>query len=249
MDRKEVVVEEKDFIDIQGILEVEADIPQKIENVNSTAGAKFDVKAIIGVKSYEVLSRIAKSGRCPYHWKQLMLLIQRVFLQLVKRYQAETGTPATVLGDSFQICVSRIENGIVAFQHPPWTLQRICEILIDPTRTCKDTRVFIVSCSKLICGIRERMSKGDVFGLASTGTETELTTETSGDTKKPAFQFPFYNAPRLRTIEDPPVVAFNPTPNMSLSESVALGFATVRPGAQVPELISSNSETSKSSEH
>jgi hypothetical protein len=79
-----------------------------------------------------------------------------------------------------------------------------------------------------LCGIRERGFKDGEFGLTS---EDEVD-------KKPIFQLPFYNAPRLRATDnnDPPVIRPNAkiefnTKSGQISEAVAKGIATVHPSA------------------
>jgi hypothetical protein len=78
----------------------------------------------------------------------------------------------------------------------------------------------------LICGIRERGFKGDQFGLSAPD-------DGGVDTRKNAYQLPFYNAPRLRTTEEPAVVpiSFDPSKIGHVSDAVSSGVASMHPSA------------------
>eukprot|EP00475_Leptophrys_vorax_P017299 TRINITY_DN2395_c0_g1_i1.p1 TRINITY_DN2395_c0_g1~~TRINITY_DN2395_c0_g1_i1.p1 ORF type:complete len:229 (+),score=55.49 TRINITY_DN2395_c0_g1_i1:52-738(+) len=174
--------------------------------------------------NFEHLQTIAKTGRSPYEWKQLKLVIQRAFGVVLKQYKSPP--PDTIAGEPLNVWINRIEKGIVAFTRPPWTLQRICEVMTNPKKTCRHAELFVLTMSKLICGIRERGFKGDQFGLS-------VPDDGASDSRKNAYQLPFYNAPRLRTTEEPAVVPISSDVSKigHIADAVMSGVATMHPSA------------------
>jgi len=47
----------------------------------------------------------------------------------------------------------RMMHMLMAFYKPPFTFQRMCDLLLEPRRYCKTLRNFLQSFSKLVCGI------------------------------------------------------------------------------------------------
>ena len=141
--------------------------------------------------------------------------------------QKEKGFVDKIENEDVAVWISRITVALDVFAFPPWTLQRICELLLAPESRFRSSAVFVLSVAKLVCGIRERGTKEGDFGLSSE--EAPI-----GDQTKPAFQFPFFNAPRLdsglkASQLAAPVISATPLPGSAIAESVASGTATVFP--------------------
>jgi hypothetical protein len=167
---------------------------------------------------------IAESGKSPYNWNLLKQVVLRVFRDALSDWSVDAKSgklPSQIGGEDSKEWIRRIEEAILAFSRPPWTLQRICEILLN-SDMCRSAEVFVISMHRLLCGIRERAFKNGEFGL---------TCEDESSDSKHAFQLPFYNAPRLRAVVDQQQITRSNTAydSSKISEAIARGFASVHP--------------------
>jgi hypothetical protein len=119
----------------------------KVELVDLSAEVSELEKNPNASPNMDLIQAIAKTGRSPYDWKQLKFVIQRAFGVVLKQYK--TPAPDTIAGEPLNVWINRIDKGIVAFTRPPWTLQRICEVLTNPKKTCRHAELFILTMSKV----------------------------------------------------------------------------------------------------
>ena len=177
-------------------------------------------------QSLSHLQSVASSGKCPYEWSCLRILVFRAFVQAFESYSSR---PSHIEGQLVEAWVDKVDKALQSIQGLPWTLQRICEVLVEPQRNYKTCSGFVVGFSKLVCGVRERKSKEGSFGLP-------ISDFPVSEGKPATYQLPFYNAPKLRStlLEDvpkssPPNIDAKDIGLGSVANDVAHGVATVFP--------------------
>lgn len=142
----------------------------------------------------EIIGEVAVSGRSQIEWPEMVRIVSWRFQRLVKE-RIGSGECVLVDGEDASYFVQKVLQRLAGFEKTPWTLQRMCELLMHPEKGCKTPEVFFVAFGKLVTGIRERPSQGDTFGLSS----AEAATDNVAGNSKPAYQLPFFWAPSLRS--------------------------------------------------
>lgn len=101
----------------------------------------------------KVVADIAACGLTRYAWPSLRHLLRVMFQNVVTEYVASSGKPSDVDGESFDERYRRVVHMMDEWPNPPFTLQRMCELLIDPNRFYRNTNKYFQAFSKLVHGI------------------------------------------------------------------------------------------------
>eukprot|EP00467_Chlorarachnion_reptans_P009427 CAMPEP_0114514746 /NCGR_PEP_ID=MMETSP0109-20121206/16328_1 /TAXON_ID=29199 /ORGANISM="Chlorarachnion reptans, Strain CCCM449" /LENGTH=243 /DNA_ID=CAMNT_0001694827 /DNA_START=282 /DNA_END=1014 /DNA_ORIENTATION=+ len=72
---------------------------------------------------------------------------------LIGKYRETDPKTGEVDGEAFEVRYKRVLDFMEDFKRPPFTLQRICELLDEPQRYYKSTEKFFLAFSKMVCGI------------------------------------------------------------------------------------------------
>ncbi len=95
--------------------------------------------------SLEYLEKIAQSGKSPYEWTLLKVVVLRAFQNRLKEWTDRSPLPSKIGDEDASAWIVRIESGLKAFSRPPWTLQRICEILLGSQKSCRSSEAFVLA--------------------------------------------------------------------------------------------------------
>lgn len=80
---------------------------------------------------------ISKCGKCLIEWEPLREQLARKYIKVVTtQFNGEID--------------EEIHKRIKGFKHPPFTLQRICEMLVEPKRFYNNSKSFHLAFKKLI---------------------------------------------------------------------------------------------------
>lgn len=87
----------------------------------------------------------------------------RCLHQVIREYK-DNGSPPVEEedGESFEMRLERVQSTLSSFPQPPFTLQRMAELLTEPTRFYSNLTKFFRSFSKLVCGISGRVTNAPV---------------------------------------------------------------------------------------
>ena len=95
--------------------------------------------------SLEYLEKIAQSGKSPYEWNQLKVVVLRAFQNKLKEWTDHSPLPSKIGDEPASAWIARIEGGLMAFSRPPWTLQRLCEIVLNSQKSCRSAEAFVLA--------------------------------------------------------------------------------------------------------
>ncbi|GAB5372869.1 hypothetical protein AAMO2058_001701300 [Amorphochlora amoebiformis] len=101
----------------------------------------------------EILADVADCGASRYAWKQLQTLITRRLEDVVAAYRNKDAKTIEIDGEDFDTRYKRVMKFLQEFKEPPFTLQRMCELLHEPERYYRNTEKFFLAFSKTVCGI------------------------------------------------------------------------------------------------
>lgn len=87
------------------------------------------------------------------YWPIVRDILVLRFNLIFTRYCESFKPPTDVDGESGKLRFDRMSKLLAAFERPPFTLQRISELLHDPFRYYSSTNKFLLAFSKLVCGI------------------------------------------------------------------------------------------------
>jgi len=104
----------------------------------------------------QVFRDIAKTANSKFTWKSLRRLIRHQLQLVIDDYSATSPKVPDVDGESFEVRQVRVLGIIDEWPREPFTLQRICELLVDAKRMYPTTAKFFLAFSKLVCGITAR---------------------------------------------------------------------------------------------
>ncbi|KAK7264024.1 hypothetical protein RJT34_31626 [Clitoria ternatea] len=83
----------------------------------------------------QILQVIASTGRFWHHWDKLKSMLSFQLKQVLSEYPEAKMTSEqqyALLGESFTEVVNKLDEALTCFiEGPPFTLQRLCEILLD----------------------------------------------------------------------------------------------------------------------
>lgn len=101
-----------------------------------------------------VLKDIANAGTTKYVWPKLVALIRVQLQNVIDQYDADgCGECPDLFGESFEVRYCRVQKQLEDFEEPPFTLQRMCELLTAPKRYYRNKDKFFHSFSKTVFGI------------------------------------------------------------------------------------------------
>eukprot|EP00954_Amorphochlora_amoebiformis_P018084 1323526-Amorphochlora_amoeboformis.AAC.3 len=96
----------------------------------------------------EILADVADCGASRYAWKQLQTLITRRLEDVVAAYRNKDAKTIEIDGEDFDTRYKRVMKFLQEFKEPPFTLQRMCELLHEPERYYRNTEKFFLAFSK-----------------------------------------------------------------------------------------------------
>jgi len=119
------------------------------------AFAKSGKKGDIG-ELMMVLHEIARTGETSYNWPSVRSLLSTQLQNVIDSYSKISPKIVDVDGESFETRYTRVQKYLSDFSRPPFTLQRMAELLVMPRRYYTTGAKFFLAFSKLVCGISAR---------------------------------------------------------------------------------------------
>jgi len=115
---------------------------------------EFDVERD-GVDGFgdEILQEIARAGMLCYPWELIKPIVAHKVEQVVVKYklkkldQTEEVSSRRLLKEQLKRCQTdqlELYDKLLAFENPPWTIQRLCELLLQKPETQHHTREAIL---------------------------------------------------------------------------------------------------------
>ena len=88
---------------------------------------------------YHIIDYISKTADVTnYSWYNLRSLLNKAIQTIILNYNYPTEEHILIDGESFNIRLNRIYDTFLNFDSPPFTIQRMCELIIEPTRYYKN---------------------------------------------------------------------------------------------------------------
>ena len=108
--------------------------------------------AYISAQQDAALQEIATSGESKYDWATLKPLLASKIEQASREYyETNKDIDESKNGDTFDGVLKRTLSLLDAFPNAPFTLQRLCELLVDPRKPyCTSTRKLMSAIEKLL---------------------------------------------------------------------------------------------------
>lgn len=127
-----------------------SDVQRAIDDfVTQCANGSKDLGPLI-----KVVQEIKQNGATSYRWGSLKKLLKLQLQNVLDEYKEKgEGKLASVDGESFEVRYSRLKQYMDDFAIPPFTLQRIAELLLEPRRHYRNADTFFFSFTKLVYGI------------------------------------------------------------------------------------------------
>jgi len=98
----------------------------------------------------EVLKEMATTGQSRYEWAHLKALIAAKMQQVCAEYY-EVTKDLEATGETYEVVLKRLLTLLAEFPNPPFTTQRLCELLLDPHRIyASSTRKLMNALEKLL---------------------------------------------------------------------------------------------------
>eukprot|EP00877_Chromochloris_zofingiensis_P008687 jgi/Chrzof1/4071/Cz13g19050.t1 len=102
-----------------------------------------------------VLAEVAITGKVRYKWPLLRPLVvfamERMLLDLNTNSQVEVGPPAPLLYDeNLPQLLERFKSYLWRFQDAPWTIQRLCELVLEPQKQYTKLHKLVLAIDKLL---------------------------------------------------------------------------------------------------
>lgn len=128
------------------VLEAAADVDHHIDNATTQDTKHGDTDGIINVTPEEmrsIIEVIAETGKFWHDWSFLKRLLSLQLMQVLGEYSdaqmviREDGQQQNSLsGETYSELFTQLNDALLRFDEgPPFTLQRLCEILLDPKGT------------------------------------------------------------------------------------------------------------------
>eukprot|EP00966_Prymnesium_polylepis_P094474 2186748-Prymnesium_polylepis.1 len=76
---------------------------------------------------------MASSGQCGVSWAELMALVNTKITEVCEEYYA-SNKDIDAAGESYSTVLQRLHALLDEFSSAPFTIQRLCELLLDPHR-------------------------------------------------------------------------------------------------------------------
>jgi len=120
------------------------------------------------------LDHVAESGDIVFKWEQIRSFLKKKIEKTVNEFNANH--PYTQINQpnvkpfDFEEVKYNILNGIDSFTGPPFTIQRICELLVEPYRHYKRADKFMKGLEKNVMVISEEKDSNTNNGLLSNST-------------------------------------------------------------------------------
>ncbi|KAJ7517860.1 hypothetical protein O6H91_21G043300 [Diphasiastrum complanatum] len=122
-----------------------------------------------------ILEVIAKTGKYWHDWAQLKILLSFRLKQVLKELQESR--PNGVAEKMYYGCVKRLDGGLDSFaDEAPFTLQRICELLLCPPSSYSNIDKFTLAFERLLLVTSTIDNSDDPYPAVTlpSDTETEL---------------------------------------------------------------------------
>lgn len=102
-----------------------------------------------------VLAETALMGYVRYRWEVVQPLVEftmeRVLLDYDAESQVDVGPPrSAVEGETIHQTIDRFRAYLAMFRQPPWTVQRLCEVLLEPQKQYSRLHKLAAAVEKLL---------------------------------------------------------------------------------------------------
>jgi len=115
------------------------------------SGKKGDIGELM-----TVLHELARTGETSYNWPSVRSLLSTQLQNVIDSYSKISPKIVDLDGESFETRYTRVQKYLSDFSRPPFTLQRMAELLVMPRRYYTTGAKFFLAFSKLVCGISAR---------------------------------------------------------------------------------------------
>ncbi|XP_047316612.1 serine/threonine-protein phosphatase 4 regulatory subunit 2 [Impatiens glandulifera] len=119
---------------------------------------------IAGEEAKSIVEVIASTGKFWHDWNKLKSLLSFYLKQVVSEYaeaNMTTDEQKSSLGETYEELVKKLDNALSNFiEGPPFTLQRVCEILLD-------SKNIYSSLSKLALALEKNLSVTSTLTICS----------------------------------------------------------------------------------
>eukprot|EP00744_Colponema_vietnamica_P019664 GILI01027852.1.p1 GENE.GILI01027852.1~~GILI01027852.1.p1 ORF type:complete len:160 (-),score=7.43 GILI01027852.1:46-525(-) len=111
---------------------------------------EFSSKQTWDPRLNQILKNIAATGIPCYFWPHLKQLLAYKTREVLVDFHGKCPDCPVTKGDTFQDQLNRVLSSLDTFQGPPFTLQRLCELITDPERRYNSTRKLIAAVEKAV---------------------------------------------------------------------------------------------------
>lgn len=126
--------------------------------------AKGDSKADIPPALRQVVLDIVRTGISCYPWKDLVALLEATFYECCQSYDLSI--------DDGNEELEHLVKSLHSFDEPPFTIQRMCELLVEPSTVYKTAAAWLFSFEKMVnVGLTERTLEGPEYDSAVAETD------------------------------------------------------------------------------
>ena len=94
-----------------------------------------------------LIEEVGRTGRLRVEWKVLKALLAGKIVATVLMLSIEDGNSSSWEGgETLQQHLRRLQNALYSFETPPFTMQRLCEILANPRKWSGDSTKKYIRC-------------------------------------------------------------------------------------------------------
>jgi len=126
----------------------------------------FDVEGDVDGFGDEILQEIARTGMLCYPWQLIKPIVAHKLEQMVGKYDpkklchSDPVTMKQLSKEQLERCLNdqlELYDKLLAFENPPWTMQRLCELLLQIPGTQHRTRESILFALRRLINVKSTL--------------------------------------------------------------------------------------------
>jgi len=127
---------------------------------------EFDVKSDVEFGD-EILQEIARTGMICYPWELIKPIVAHKLEQVVGKYKLkklnhpDQLTLKRLMKEQPEHCLKdqqELYNKLLTFENPPWTIQRLCELLLQNPETQHHTRESVLFALRRLINVKSTLN-------------------------------------------------------------------------------------------
>jgi len=174
---------------------------------------EFDVKNDVDGFGDEILQEISRTGMICYPWELIKPIVAHKIEKVVGKYKlkklqhSDQLTLKSLIKEQSEQCLQdklELYEKLLAFENPPWTIQRICELLLQNPETQHHTREGLLFALQRLINVKSTLNiltpqQYDQHTKANEITIKQYKEETAIGEPKPLPSYPNYSVvmPRI----------------------------------------------------